>query len=218
MFKWVAGLFLAGLLAVGATSHVQADKGFPLTEMRQASVRIETSIAIGSGVVVGPTMVLTAGHVCEGESKVDVIFDNGVRRQARVIVYNAPEDRDFCAVYVPVPDQYKPARVNCQPAQWGEAVAAVGNPLGEFQTISFGHVAGTEDYEAPFAHRVMLDITTTYGNSGGPIFNTSGEVIGLLVQTQLFIANPYTGPVWQTGFQFMTPSTNFCSSLPGDFK
>lgn len=213
MIKWIAGLFLAAAIGLAATSG-SAERGFPLSDMKQASVIVYhesgPDYGHGSGVIIGPATVITAGHVAEGETKLLIEFDDGERRMGTILYQTM--DLDYAVVQVPVPDRFKPAHVSCREPVWGEAIAAVGNPLDIFRAVSFGHVSAlnVEDPDTerkPMPGLTALDITITWGNSGGPVFDQEGNVLGLVIMTQL-------SQMGQTGFQYMNSVEEFCSNLP----
>jgi S1-C subfamily serine protease len=159
--------------------------------VRRSSIRVGTrkrdgTGSSGSGVVVqraGPfAVVITNAHVVGDESagtQIGVFPPRGDRPLAAFLAKRiAGEYRDFAFLVVQDPGSLlgQPVAVNGT-AQVGSFAVAVGNPLGEEFLIDEGHIRSITDTEAG---RILLhDALIERGSSGGGLFNSKGELIGI---------------------------------------
>ena len=153
-------------------------------------VRIEVQTArergTASGIVIDTRgYVVTSNHVLEGAPSIDVeiIFPDGRRLAADVVGRDAPSDVAVVRLRVPPHDLSAARFGDSDEAQIGEWVLAVGSPLGLEQTITAGIISGRGPLEGGdgIAAQVYLqtDAKVNPGNSGGPLVNLDGEVVGL---------------------------------------
>ena len=162
---------------------------------------------IGSGVVVNSDAeVLTAFHIIEGSTEVKLSFADGTSTYATVA--NAEPERDI-AVLTPaeLPDLVVPATIGSSSAMSvGDEVFAVGNPLGLVGSLSAGVVSGLNrefrpsDKEEPLRGLIQFDAAVNPGNSGGPLVNRRGQVVGIVTG----LINP-TGDDFFVGIGFAVP-------------
>jgi serine protease Do len=153
-------------------------------------VRIEVQTkherGTASGIVIDTRgFVVTSNHVLEGAPAIDVqiIFPDGRRLPADVVGRDAPSDVAVVRLRVPPADLSAARFGDSDGAQIGEWVLAVGSPLGLEQTITAGIISGRGPLEGGegIAAQVYLqtDAKVNPGNSGGPLVNLDGEVVGL---------------------------------------
>jgi putative serine protease PepD len=146
------------------------------------------STATGSGFVVdGSGHIVTAAHVVQGASSIKVAFANGTTRTATVT--GRDEATDVAVLKVnPAGLTLHPLKLGSSSAlKSGDAVAAIGSPFGYQESISTGIVSGVDrTIDAPngftVAHAIQTDAALNPGNSGGPILDASGQVIGIADQ------------------------------------
>ncbi len=148
----------------------------------------EPGLAFGTGVVVEDEsgLILTALHVVRGAAEVRVVFHDGFESQAEVV--SAQPDNDL-AVLKPavIPDDLMPATLagsgHLAP---GDDVVAVGNPFGIPNSVSVGVVSGLgRSFRAPqtgetLQNLIQFDAAVNPGNSGGPLLDRNGEVVGIV--------------------------------------
>lgn len=162
---------------------------------------------IGSGVVVNSdAAVLTAYHIIEGANEVKLSFADGSSTYATVA--NAEPDRDI-AVLTPaeLPGLVVPATIASSASmRVGDEVFPVGNPLGLVGSLTAGVVSGLDrefrpsDKEEPLRGLIQFDAAVNPGNSGGPLVNRRGHVVGIVTG----LINP-TGDDFFVGIGFAVP-------------
>jgi len=134
----------------------------------------------GAGFVIGDgRQVVTAAHVVRGIEGVQVKLASGEWRTASVV--GVDYARDVALLRIdgdPVP----PVKIAPAMPRQGQAIAAVGAPGGRAFTLSSGIVSHYGSSAGMFQPQPMLGIAgpITGGNSGGPVFNSRGEVVGLI--------------------------------------
>ena len=148
---------------------------------------VETGL--GSGVVINARgAVLTAFHVVDGAAQIQVEFADGTRSPARVTTGRPEQDVAVLAVDQ-LPEVVVPA-VMAGPPPIGDAVFAVGNPLGLRDSLSAGVVSATDRRidtpRGPLQGLIQFDAAVNPGNSGGPLLNRAGQVVGIVTA----LANP----------------------------
>ncbi len=146
-----------------------------------------SKFGIGSGVVINSSAdVLTALHIIEGSTEVQLGFADGTRTSATVA--NVDPERDI-AVLTPaaLPGFIVPATIgNPSAMRVGDEVFAVGNPLGLVGSLSAGVVSGFDrestppGREDPLRGLIQFDAAVNPGNSGGPLLDRRGQVVGIV--------------------------------------
>ncbi len=136
---------------------------------------------LGSGFVVDPDgLIVTNHHVVEGADSVTVRFAGLGDFTAEVV--GSDEQTDIALLAIE-PDAPLPTLTlgNSDLVRPGEDVFAVGNPFGLGGTVTKGIVSATQrDIQAgPYVDFIQTDAAINRGNSGGPLFNMAGEVIGV---------------------------------------
>ena len=199
----------------------------------------------GSGVIISPDgYILTNNHVIEGASSVSVILSDGTELAAEVV--NTDPFADLAVLKAEGTMPAVAAFGNSDLLKPGETVIAIGSPLGDFKnTVTVGVVSATgrvldtgRGYQ--MEDLIQTDAAINQGNSGGPLVNLAGEVIGIntlvvrgnggaiaeglgfaipantarVIASQIieqgYFARPYLGIRWQT----ITPSIARRYNLP----
>jgi len=164
----------------------------------------------GSGFFVSDDgYVVTNNHVVEDGQKFTVITDDGRELDAKLI---GTDERTDLALLKVEGSNFPYAKLSHDEPKIGQWVLAVGNPFGLGGTVTAGIVsAENRDIgSGPYDNFLQIDAPVNRGNSGGPTFNTKGEVIG--VNTAIF--SPSGGNV---GIAFAIPAKTV-EDVVGDLK
>jgi len=145
-----------------------------------------SSAGLASGVLISHDgKVLTAAHVVQAVDKVFVEFADGQSVTAHV-VSSAPSADIALLQLDSVPQGASPAKLgNSDKVEVADEVFVVGAPYGLPQTLTVGHISGRSAPKDSIANTppwefFQTDAAINHGNSGGPMFNTKGEVIGIV--------------------------------------
>jgi serine protease Do len=142
--------------------------------------RPRRSSALGSGFVISEDgFIVTNNHVIEGADEINIEFFNGTELPATVI--GTDPNTDIALLKVESEDALKFVPFgNSDIARVGEWVMAMGNPLGQGFSVSVGIIsARNRALSGSYDDYIQTDAAINRGNSGGPLFNMEGEVIGV---------------------------------------
>ena len=163
--------------------------------------RQRRSNSLGSGFVIDASgIIVTNNHVIGDANEITVIFHDGQRLKAEIIGKDSKIDLAVLRVKpekplkaVPFGDSDK-----MRPGDW---VMAIGNPFGVGGSVTAGIVSarGRNIESGPYDNYIQTDASINKGNSGGPLFNMNGEVIGI----NTAILSPTGGSV---GIGFAVPA------------
>jgi len=196
----------------GAVVHVQSY----VTDPKNKDVDKESGV--GTGVVIKDDgTILTNFHVIAGAKKLKVTFFDGT--EAEAIVIGVQPEKDL-AVIKPqkIPDDLEPAVLgSSQQLLPGDQVVVVGFPFGIGPSVSAGVVSGlNRQFKSPDGNQalsglIQFDAAANPGNSGGPLVNMSGEVIGIVTA----ILNPTSARTFiGIGFATTIESAGSAVGLP----
>lgn len=153
----------------------------PLMEMFRKHMR-QPSRGVGSGFIVDPKgYILTNQHVIEDATRIKVKLQSGEELLGTVV--GQDDETDVAVVKVNAPHDLPTVKLgNSDEAQVGDWVLAIGSPFGLDQTVTAGIISTRERTTAVstnFQHFLQTDAAINRGNSGGPLVNMRGEVIGI---------------------------------------
>lgn len=178
----------------------------PLLDMFRRQARRPTR-GVGSGFIVSPKgYILTNEHVVEGSNRIIVGLQSGEKFRGTVI--GIDEETDVAVVKIDVTRDLPTVTLgDSNAAQVGDWVLAIGSPFGLDQTVTAG-IISKKERETPFFTNfqrfLQTDAAINRGNSGGPLVNMRGEVIGINSQ----IATS-TGDYNGIGFALPAVEANF---------
>jgi serine protease Do len=136
---------------------------------------------LGSGFVISEDgLIVTNNHVIENADKISVVLDDGAKLTASIV--GRDEKSDLAVIKVKA-DRALPA------IQWGDSddlrlgdpVIAIGNPFGLGTTVTAGIVSarGRDLHSGPYDDFIQVDAAINRGNSGGPLIDATGQVVGI---------------------------------------
>lgn len=194
---------LADMVEAVGPSVVQIDaaRGARAVRTPYGVMRAPGAQAVGSGFIIDPSgLVITNNHVIDGADLVELKLSDGTKRTAKVLGRDAKTD--IAVLRIEGGGRF-------QPIQWGdsdrirvgESVFAMGSPFGLGNSVTAGILSARsrEIGAGPYDDFLQVDAPINSGNSGGPLFDASGRVIG--VNTAIF--SPSGGNV---GIGFAIPA------------
>ena len=171
--------------------------------------RSAQGIGSGSGVIVSAEgYIITNNHVVEGGRALAVVFADNSRREAELIGTDPLNDIAVIRVAGELPAVATIG--DAATLQPGETVLAIGSPLGNFRnSVTSGVVSALNRSVGSMEGLIQTDAAINSGNSGGPLINLRGEVVGIntLVVRNDFDFSMGSAPV--EGLGFAVPSTIF---------
>jgi len=173
--------------------------GVPVAPMPQAPS--QTQEALGSGFIIDPSgLIVTNNHVVADAQEITVTLDDGKDYKAKLI--GTDPKTDLALLKIDAGKQLSALQWgNSGNVQAGDRVLAIGNPFGVGISVSEGIVSalGRDLHNGPYDNFLQVDAALNHGNSGGPLVDTSGQVIGI----DAAIFTPNNGSV---GIGFAIPS------------
>jgi len=141
-----------------------------------------TSEGQGSGFIISDKLeVVTNYHVIEGGSFIDIEFNNGDKYPAEII--GTDEETDLALLRIKTTRKFPHVNFHqTKDLRIGDWVVAIGNPFGIGQSTSLGVISaiGREKVDSgSYVDYIQTDATINRGNSGGPLFNLDGDVVGV---------------------------------------
>jgi len=166
--------------------------------------------ASGSGVIVDPRgYIVTNYHVVENAAELTVIFQDGTDKPAQLIGHDYPFS-DLAVIQVDGEGYSYATLGDSEALRVGETVVAIGSALGDFRnTVTTGIVSAVGrslqvDQDTVMEGLIQTDAAINHGNSGGPLVNLRGEIIG--INTAIVRGSGYSGNVAE-GLGFSIPSS-----------
>ena len=161
----------------------QFPPGSPLEDMFKefGTPQDRKTSALGSGFIIDKKgIVVTNNHVIQGAEDIVVIV--GGKKDYKAKVLGADPGMDLAVLQIETEDNFAPVKFgNSDKARIGDWVIAIGNPFGLGGTVTAGIISarnrsiGLSRYE----DFIQTDASINQGNSGGPLFNMDGEVVGI---------------------------------------
>ena len=149
-------------------------------EQNGAPRRQRRGTALGSGFIISADgYVVTNNHVIENADQIEIEFFDGRLMEAKVV--GTDPKTDIALLKVKAKDKLKFVRFgDSNKAKVGDWVLAIGNPLGQGFSVSAGIISARgRALSGSYDDFIQTDAAINRGNSGGPLFNMDGEVIGV---------------------------------------
>jgi S1-C subfamily serine protease len=188
-----------------------------LIRTRQEDAEDADEVGVGSGVVVNESGdILTALHVVERAVEIEVFFADGSQATAELV--SAAPENDIALLHPHQPPELTVPAVLGAPRgmRIGDEAFAVGNPLGLVASMSAGVISGfdrsipVQDSDRRLEGLIQFDTAVNPGNSGGPLLNRQGHVVGIVTA----LANP-TEQNYFIGIGFAVPIGTALSAAGG---
>ncbi len=188
---------LPSVVSIAVVRHI-ADSADPSKPPRRKDT-------VGSGFIVDPSgIIVTNRHVIDGAATIHVILEDKTRLKATPVFESGQIDLALLKVQARHP---LPAVKfgDSDTVQVGDDAIAIGNPLGLGGTVTAGVISALnrDILGTPFDHFFQTDTVINHGNSGGPLFNLKGEVIG--INTAIYETAPDSGYI---GLGFALPGND----------
>ena len=193
--------------APGVVQITSTSRGAAGVDFFGNPVQGQAQQALGSGFVIDKDgHIVTNYHVVQGASRIEVSFSNQDTVKAKVVGTDPSTDLALLKVDVPANALTPLSLADSDAVQVGDPVVAIGNPFGLERTVTAGIVSALQrEVRAPnnyaIDHVIQTDAPINSGNSGGPLIDAQGRVIG--VNSQIETANSGGGNV---GIGFAVPS------------
>jgi len=160
-----------------------------------STVAIVTPMGFGAGVIADETgYIVTARHVVEGHEYVDVYMSDFEQYRGRVVGYHSECDIAIVKIiplkelepfhhpeFTPPPDNWSDI-ANPRQTFIGDEVFAIGHPVGLVWSVTKGIIVQNRMWGDEGLRYIQTDAATNPGNSGGPLVNINGQVIGIIIQ------------------------------------
>jgi serine protease Do len=159
--------------------------------------------SLGSGFIIDPTgLIVTNNHVIDGADEISVILNDGTKLKADLVGKDSKSDLALLRVHSPKPLKFVKFG-DSDKLRLGEWVVAIGNPFSLGGTVTAGIVSARhrDINSGPYDNYIQTDAPINRGNSGGPLFDLNGEVIGI----NTAIISPSGGSI---GIGFAIPSNS----------
>ncbi len=166
------------VVEIATTETIRPNGTDPTT---RSSVR-----GLGSGFLISSDgLIMTAAHVVQAADEVAVRFLDGTVARARVVSSAPAADVALLRAETVPPDNPIATFGDSDTVRVGDQVLVIGAPMGIAHTLTVGHVSGRRTMPSLYggleaAELLQTDAAINTGNSGGPMFNDDGEVIGIV--------------------------------------
>ena len=177
------------------------DQGIPLPRQAPKNRPSQQAMALGSGFIISPDgVVVTNNHVIDNAVDIKVTLDDGTELPAKLIGTDPKSDVAVLKIEAGKPLQTI-AWGDSDRLKLGDQILAIGNPFGIGTTVTAGIVSarGRDLHSGPYDDFIQIDAPINHGNSGGPLVDRSGNVVG--INTAIY--SPNGGSV---GVGFAIPS------------
>ena len=176
-------------------------QGIPLPHQAPQQHGSQHAMALGSGFVISPDgVIVTNNHVIDNAIDIKVTLDDGTELPAKLLGADAKSDLAVLKVQAPHPLSTI-AWGDSDKLKLGDQILAIGNPFGIGTTVTAGIVSarGRDLHSGPYDDFIQIDAPINHGNSGGPLVDRDGNVVG--INTAIY--SPNGGSV---GVGFAIPS------------
>jgi putative serine protease PepD len=181
------------------------------------AMQIDAGESLGSGVIINSEKgyVVTNNHVVSGSRSIDVVLADGRIFEGNVLGTDPSTDLAVVELVNPPSDLVEAELGNSDEVVVGEPVMAVGNPLGLDNTVTTGIISAMNrpvetgdpsgSLDAVVTNAIQVDAAVNPGNSGGPLFDSKGRVIGINSSIATLGSSYSGGAAGNIGLAFAIP-------------
>jgi serine protease Do len=177
------------------------NQGIPLPHQAPQHRGSQRDMALGSGFIISPDgVIVTNNHVIDNAVDIKVTLDDGTELPAKLLGTDQTSDIAVLKIQAPKP-LATVAWGDSDKLKLGDQILAIGNPFGIGTTVTAGIVSarGRDLHSGPYDDFIQIDAPINHGNSGGPLVDRDGNVVG--INTAIY--SPNGGSV---GVGFAIPS------------
>ncbi|MCR4593437.1 MAG: trypsin-like peptidase domain-containing protein [Clostridiales bacterium] len=171
--KCLAVVLIAAIMFAGSVSSYAM--GFKAEEAYESIFVIESGNSLGSGFAIGENCIITNAHVIENKNDITIVRYSGESFSASV--YSMDTEMDIAILYSSASEKLKPL-IPCNSCNVGDDVYAIGAPNSMAYTLTKG-IISSKDRVVKSQALIQTDAAINKGNSGGPLLNDEGKVIGV---------------------------------------
>lgn len=169
-------------VSVRGEENTEEGESDDIMEYFRRNLPARPSYAVGSGFIVDKAgYILTNYHVVEDSSKITVRLQNGEEYTARIV--GIDEETDLAVLKISASKDLPFLKLgDSEKVRIGDWVLAIGSPFGLARTVTAGIISQTKretPTNSPFQKFIQTDAAINRGNSGGPLVNMNGDVIGI---------------------------------------
>lgn len=205
--KWLAysGLAVCAIVLVLLLLAFRPAPAAP--SLASSTVIISNDEGHGSGVHIGHGFILTAAHVVEGQTSMQITDDRG-RVQTGAVLW-ANKAYDVALIQIDQSKTLAASRLDCSARlAVGDEISAFGNPLNLKFIRTWGRVASDYGAREPWKSSFVASIAVAPGMSGGGVFDKQGDVVGLAVG--LAARGSIFGGMAPFAISYVVPSSAVC--------
>jgi len=210
MVGLAVAIVIASLLGIGLAQLL------PAPERAGAILRLRAANGLGTGFHVGGGLVFTAAHVARfsHDGKFRATDDAGGKHTGEVLWRN---DRyDVAMIRVNRWYGLGSLRMRCKTPAVGDAVSTTGHPMGMLFLSAYGRIASIKPNalgRRTWRNVIMADMKVHSGMSGGPVLDSSGAIVGMLVGA---LRKRIFGTPFASGenYSFIVPASALCGMFP----
>ncbi len=204
----IVSVILLGLCVSGGMLTIRTGDGPMISYTIEYQVASTVLIEIdgrhtGSGFVVAPDLIITARHVVDRRGDYGILFADGTRRSVQAIRISQDSD---CAVLQVRKAGLSPLTLSTK-VRVGQPILVIGSPidLKFFNYVTRGIISKLDVQEDWLSNNpvIMIDAAVNPGNSGGPVLDLKGRVIGIVIASYAH----------NCGMNFITPSIDIITLL-----
>ena len=181
VFSFSKAVEKAGPSVVSIQAHLPGRSPRRARNGREGDVLVDFPINVGSGVIFDKDgYIITNHHVILGSKTVSIHFSDG--RYKKAVVVGVDSQNDIAVLKVDMPTPMVAELGRSADVRTGDIILAIGTPFGLFENSVTSGIVSSVDHGVLYP-KIQTDAPINYGNSGGALINTLGQVVGISATT-----------------------------------